>query len=334
MIKNVLDRIVVNNLKHYLSDLFIKYNEMSFPLFMDHCEHFILTHRQSSNFSKLFYFQNFFPIFQIIEPLTSKELIPAYNKNIESLLIKHLHKNEITQFFYNYGNINKTLLKRLYSNFHLCNQSDFIKISQIFYLNNFAEYETGQSPWEDIAINFFHKFSIDQTYIEARAKNNLIFFKLLMHLNEFRPFIDQNIIKEVKCNQDQEATISKTEQNLKDILQVLNIQFISNYEKYYQQFDYYLPDLDLYLEFLGPDHFYPLQTQLKEKSKNKYLYNLKAGRKIIIIPYWEYSRYDHIDATSNYIRKLIYEDFDLTKGPLFRENFDFFVSSKLPLNKI
>ncbi len=331
--KNVLDRIVVNNLKLYLSDIFLKYNQLSFPLFMDQCEHIILTQNQSS-IIKLFYFEKFFSVFQLIEPLTDKSLMPAYTKNIENILIKNLQSKEVTKFFNRYGNINKTLLKRLYLNFPSSSRADFIKISQIFYLNKFDQYEEGQTCWEDISIDLFENFSIDSSFIEAYAKNNFIFFKLISHLNEFRPFLNLNIIREIKFNQDSDSDISKTEKNFKDILQVLKIDYMANYNNFAQQFDYFLPKLDLFLEFHGPDHFYPLQTQMDEKSKNKYLYNLKEGRKLIIVPYWEYSRYDHIDVTSNYIRKLIFEDRDITQGPLFKENFDFLVSSRHSLNKI
>ena len=54
-----------------------------------------------------------------------------------------------------------------------------------------------------------------------------------------------------------------------ETLQDLNIKFIKRHKIGPFTVDYFLPDLNVVLEYYEPEYFYPLQTQLTEFIKYK-----------------------------------------------------------------
>ena len=73
----------------------------------------------------------------------------------------------------------------------------------------------------------------------------------------------------------------------------------------------------------GPDHFFPLQSQLKNKYKFRYTYlQTFYKKKIVSIPYFEWNRQDNQYLANQLLHKLIYSDYSIFDSELFNCNFD------------
>lgn len=98
---------------------------------------------------------------------------------------------------------------------------------------------------------------------------------------------------------------SKGELRIKNFLEENNIEFIHQKRFYhedssYQIFDFFLPNLNLAIEYNGEQHY--LETNFfarnlieqKESDNRKKMYCKKNNIELLIIPYWEYNKIEEI----------------------------------------
>jgi very-short-patch-repair endonuclease len=97
--------------------------------------------------------------------------------------------------------------------------------------------------------------------------------------------------------------VSRGEQKIADYLNTKCIKYIWEYRIENQlRFDFYLPDINVAIEYDGEQHFKPIlyygghdklkETQQRDKKKNRYCQ--KVGIKLIRIPYTEFDKIDKI----------------------------------------
>lgn len=98
---------------------------------------------------------------------------------------------------------------------------------------------------------------------------------------------------------------SKGEVRIKNFLKKENIEFIYQKRFYhedlsYQIFDFFLPNLNLAIEYNGEQHyiennfFATSLAEQKRSDKRKELYCKKNNIELLIIPYWEYNKIEEI----------------------------------------
>jgi hypothetical protein len=343
---SILERIFVGSMKHYMKDILNKYNTANHYEFLEFSKNLIL-HGRDDQILQLFYLEKFFPVFynnQIIFNSSLQENISDIYLDIEKNLIENYVSpkkgiDNIHPFLVNFGNSKKNILNNLYIKYcTLEDENVIIKVSKVFLINDYKE-----NNWEEICL---HKLNIKKMDIKSNSLN----FKLLQHLKKY--IQEQNILTSENKNKKNilsmieslpeffefstkkfsEPTSTTSQEKISKTLDSLNINFSREFSRDGYVYDYFLPDLNIVLEYDGPDHFYPLQTQLKEKYKFRHkniTENTKS--KVIIIPYYEYLRNDTQDAFKSYLKKMLFKDTDFSKGSLFIENFDMYKAAIRPL---
>jgi very-short-patch-repair endonuclease len=126
---------------------------------------------------------------------------------------------------------------------------------------------------------------------------------------------------------DFEITKTKTENKIGDYLKLLKYDIIEQFQIDNYTVDYFIKDKNLIVEYFGPVHFYPLQTQIDQMSKFRLKYLNNKGFNVVVIPHFEFERCSTDTRALNYLQKLInkWVDFsDIGNNALFYENYDMF----------
>ena len=308
--------------------------------------HFVFEAQNIINFGHpddilgLYYFNNYFEIINRNKLIKNDNIAfdkSSFKTDLNSYLIKtystnHGTKLNISNFFREYGLYEKPLIDALYNLYEAKIKSSdeffFIDMSKIFLLNSYDK------QWQDICLK-----GIDIHYNKLLTDsmiNNSLIYKLVEHLSEY----DENNkllqkLKNLPVKTQSNTKISKTQNNIGTILSSLGIKYISEYQNNYYTYDFFLPEYNTMIEYDGVDHFYPLQTQLKEKNKFRYKNITKKNDiKIIIIPYFEYCIFDTLPAQKYFIRRLINKKYNYFDGELFHENFDMLKEFRKEINDI
>lgn len=283
-----------------------------------------------------------------------KEEMKEIEKEIETVIIKSFKQekylNEFYVHFKKYGQFNKRLIELIYKDIFINligeeqsqkNFNDFLKISKILM---FSEFRTTNENKEkntcDISNNL-EKLNWKQICKEKLEKNLNYYIKTKNNsdIKLYEYVLDEHTLKDFNENSKKSKYISSSHNNLdlsnkgySTSFRQINLQnsllrnlkdVKSEYTRAGYIYDCYSESKDIIFEFNGPQHFYPLQTQLidSDKFRIKNIYqNFKS--KIVIIPYYEWERLEtdkHIDI---YLEKAINLKYNLLDSPLFKENFD------------
>jgi hypothetical protein len=346
---HILEKIFVGSMKHYMKDMLNKFNTATHSEFLEYSKS-LITFGRDDQILQLFYLEKFLPVLKynkIIDTNTNEENLSRVTLDIEKNLLDYYitskkNKSNIYQYLVNFGNFRKNIMDEMFNRYStLEDEKLFLKVSNVFLLNNFSE-----KNWEEICLNRIRPEEVD-------IKGNSLNFKLLQHLKKYlkEKYISQTHDEIKNFNQNTisflmslpdffslstknltEPNPTTTQEKLSKTLDTLNIQFSKEFSRDGYIYDYFLPELNIVLEYDGPDHFYPLQTQLKEKFKFRYRNITKnTNSKVVIIPYYEYLRCDTQDSFKAYLRKILFKDSDFSKGSLFVENYDMYKASIRPL---
>lgn len=96
---------------------------------------------------------------------------------------------------------------------------------------------------------------------------------------------------------------SKGEEKIRLYFENKNIEYIPQYrikdckDKYTLPFDFYIPSLDLLIEYDGEGHYKDIYGNFEDRVKKdsiKTNYCLEHNIKLIRIPYWEYDNIEKI----------------------------------------
>lgn len=295
----------------------------------------------SSNYSDFVtffsYYKNFGRIIPIDDLICEKVLKPICNKikiNIGLIEDENKYKEvemNILKFFtivealYYNGKINEVLkvidlniIKQIYDiskNVKLLNQN---KINLIdFIINQLNEINNNSNDKENLIMckmNYFSNFILKN---ENNNNNN----SFINNINKTRFFKIERIVS---------------------VLKEMNIDYLTEYNFDNYKVDFYLPKYNAVIELNGFSHYYPLQTQLKEKDKFRYCYLRRMyGLKFLFIQKFYDEYYTVNEQYNEYIRKslgLILNDNQLDKNtrldikydiieehnkPYFEENYFF-----------
>ena len=206
-----------------------------------------------------------------------------------------------------FGSYNKPLLDSIFEIYKQNSKLDFHLIKKYTRILQFNNYP----GWENIAVKYKQMFIND--FKKTEDNNNYYILKNL----------DENFKLEIKLN-NYDTEVSKTEEKLVKSFKNLKIKYLEQHRIKNYISDYYLPDLNTIVEYFGPDHFYPLQTQIDQKSKFRLKEISKEGYNIIIIPWFDYERCSHDGDATYYIKNLL-ENCNYKKildSAFFYENYD------------
>lgn len=180
--------------------------------------------------------------------------------------------------------------------------------------------------WEE----YFH-----QNIFDIAEKNRLsrLEFFLLFHFHEKYKNNESFNIKRLKYNINRNPlisdkdelilTITKTQINIKKYLNKLKLKYIEEFQEDGFSYDYFLPDFNIVLEFDGPVHFYPLQSQYLDWHKFRYrMINDLFKRRVVYIPYFEWMQLETENFNLEYLKKLIFLNWDYKETNCFKESYD------------
>ena len=260
--------------------------------------------------------------------------------------------NYLYQFLELYGNSRPVILNKLltiYSNENITN-SLFLRLSRLFLINDPTpiklkdrnktnDFSIISNNWEITCFNKLTKIIKDKATLNITYSGSLYTLPyLLRHLNyvldspipeqeykqneiELRKFLLEKEKSQRKYKPN--LTSTQTQGKIIKTLKAMKIKYIEEFKIDGFYIDFYLPELKIALEYNGPDHYYPLQTQLNEKTKYRYYQiNNYDQIKVVFIHYWEWNRLDNDHVTLNYLKKLLFDNYSIVNGPLFYENFD------------
>jgi hypothetical protein len=310
------EKIFVQKLNKFLGDIVVQYNKShNFNDFLKFSTNQITTPNNPDEILKYFYFNKFYEILQSNNIITNtNKLNENYISELENTVLKGFVNYNLTMFNFlkMYGNFDKNLLKKLFSIYRngLDDKALFFQTSKIFWINAYKD-----ENWESLCKNNLDANYTDTDFIDPLSQ------KLIRHVNKNEDkynFKTKDFMNFTPRNK-------KTQAKIKNTLVKFGIKYEEEYKRDGYKYDYYLPELNAVLEYDGPDHFYPLQTQLNETNKFRYknIYeNFKC--KLISIPFFEFMRYDTTELTEAYLKQVIYKDYDLFSTPLFEENYDLF----------
>ncbi len=245
-----------------------------------------------------------------------------------------------------YGKSRGDVLNKLFTTFttQTVPTDYFFRLSRLFLVNNYNQSKIPESTDTTTATISWEKSSLprlNELVENYKSINPKLLFhipRLVRHVNkklDLSPTEEQNTIlidinKIIKKKNQLSLTSTQTQGKIIKTLKLLNIKYIEEYPMDGYTLDYFLPDLNIALEYSGPDHYYPIQTQLNEKTKFRHLQLVEySGVKIVYINYWEWNRLDNDNVTINYFKKLLYEDYSIEKGPLFHENFNTLINLRI-----
>jgi hypothetical protein len=338
----IKEKIFLKRISVYLEKLIQLNNSLPKEEFIKVSEN-VIKYNDANDIIKLFYFSKFYNILPILKEHNEGEYFSfksndheGYICKIEDFLVKDYFdssdtkKNDQINFLRKYSNISDRILNKLYTYFlhgiQNLTQHKILEIGKIFLINDYSENE-----WENFLLS---KLNVEQ--VLKNSKSNNLNIKLMNHLNERVGFNNEKDKESLNdMNEDlfisqvsgtgNDVILTKTQTNIGNFLSNLGYNFIPEYFREGYTHDYYLPDKDTVIEYDGPTHFYPLQTQLNEESKFRYktIYT-NTNSKIVSIPYFELQRYEAADRTEQFIERKISGNLNIFKSPLFEENYDMF----------
>jgi len=324
------EKIFLGKMKIYLKDIILKYNSSSYLDFLNYSKTLLKQNYYTDDILKVFYFEKFYPILkknEVISFTKDKNLNTNYineiDNEITSLITKKNNTFNQTKFIYlqlkKFGNFRKSLLDLIYQNYHTTDNQTFLTISKIFLINRYTT-----NNWETNCL-----LRIED--IIKRDKIDSLTFKLLEHLNKQdgskKINVEEILDKNGVLTTSDEGDTTKTQKSLETHFNHMKLKYKTEYNRDFYRYDFFLPEDNCVIEYDGPDHFYPLQTQLNENSKFKYM-NIteKFNSKLVIIPHFEYSRYDSPELAFFFLKQIIFNNSDIFNTALFHENFNYFVS--------
>lgn len=333
--------ILKKSLKNYLSTEITIYNQLkSNDEFLTFYSLQIKNNNMDKdNLLKLFYFNRFFSlIFQDeikSKIINDKPLNEDKNfiNNVEDLFTNQIFfeisENKILykylDFFSHYGSFRKSLLYKLLEKYKekyniITNKNFQSQLMKLFMIQNFNH------NWEE----YFH-----QNIFDIAEKNRLsrLEFFLLFHFHEKYKNNESFNIKRLKYNINRNPlisdkdelilTITKTQINIKKYLNKLKLKYIEEFQEDGFSYDYFLPDFNIVLEFDGPVHFYPLQSQYLDWHKFRYrMINDLFKRRVVYIPYFEWMQLETENFNLEYLKKLIFLNWDYKETNCFKESYD------------
>jgi len=330
-LKKALKNFLSNEIKIYNSlkstEKFLKFYEIKITKYEFSKEELL----------RIFYFNRFFSLIFCKElknktidklPLNeNKEFISSiedFYLNKLFIDLKNSNKNvkNNLEFFNLYGNYRKSLVLKLYNKYlenfnEIQNYNTHLDFLRIFMIQNL------DNNWEEHFINIIYSIN-DKTLL-----NKTEFF-LLFHFSEKLKF-KNNITIKYDLNRrpkidikDEFLMTTKTQTNIKKYLKILNIEFLEEYTEDGFAYDYYLPKLNIVLEFDGPIHFYPLQIQFLDWNKFRYkMINDLFKRRVVYIPYFEWMKLETENFSLEYLKNIIYNHWDYNNTNCFRESYDY-----------
>lgn len=330
------DKIFRDKLTKYLKELLKVYNNNPFSEFRKFAVDSVTQPKDPQEILKFYYFDKYFDfLYETKRVLDKKKMEPELIKELNSIVTREYARNTIDrshnlnyyQFLMRYGrsdknNILNSIFNEYYQSNKVDNQSLILSTSKIFLINSFTD-----KNWQSICR--------EKLKIKNLPLNDGIIDKLVKHVysadNVDSKETMSEEVAELQIASDLEKrddiTTTKTQMKIKKFLDILGVKYIEEFRHKQYTYDYFLPDLNAILEFHGPDHFYPLQTQLDEKNKFRMI-NIRENfsGKIIVIPFFEFMRFDTDQTTLSYLRNVIFKNYDLFEenSLLFKENFDLF----------
>lgn len=284
---------------------------------------------------RLFYFNRFFSLI-FDKEIKSKNFdsIPLNKDNriinsIEDLTIeKYFHdlkkKNfselyPINLFFEEFGNYRNSFITKFH-NSYINNFKEITEINthlDIMTILMKCEYK---GEWENKCFDLIKIFDKSEKlnkkqffllfHFHDKFKEKENYYQIDFHLSR-NPIVDNNI------------TETKTQLVIGRYLNDMGIEYLSEWQEDGFSYDYYLPDYNIVLEYDGPVHYYPLQTQYLEKYKFRFrMINDLFQRKIVYIPYFEWSKLEIDSFCEVYLRKILFSQSDYKESNCFKENYD------------
>lgn len=322
------------NLMNYLSDEIKIYSNICSMNNKEFQKYFLNLIDQraltNENLIKLFYFNRFFSL--IYEKEIKSKVFKSIPLNQENSIINEIENhllnsfleekckdlNILNKYFITCGKYRKSFLKK----FHDYYIQRFSKISdcsihqKIMETLMICDFE---GEWEKKCFEI----------IKEIEKNNILtrqeFFLLFHYFEKFKDLeyfkVDFHLSRQPK-NKDFNTTETKTQNNIKFYLKEMNIEFIEEFQQDGYSYDFYIPKYNTVLEYDGPIHFYPLQTQYLEKDKFRFrMINKLYKRKLVYVPYFEWSKIEIDSFARVFLRKIIFQDSAYQNSNCFRENY-------------
>ena len=319
ILKKTLSIYLVNEI-----NIFNKLNHNTDKFFLFYEDQIANSDICTDNLLQLFYFNRFYSlIYQ--EQLKNKSITstPLNQDKVFIYKIEDLYINKIFSeikkgkflkfdYFENFGNFRKSFLLKFHNNYlinfkHIPLQQH-IEFMKIFMIQNL------DTNWETNCKEIFNILDA------KKVLNKKEFFLLFNFSKKFSIEFDMNRNPK-RDNYDIEKT--KTQINIKKYLEILNIDYLEEYQEDGFSYDYFLPKFNKILEFDGPCHFYPLQTQFKDSHKFRYrMVDQAFKRKIVYVPYFEWMKLEIESFSIEYLKKLIFLKWDIFDTNCFRESYD------------
>jgi very-short-patch-repair endonuclease len=166
---------------------------------------------------------------------------------------------------------------------------------------------------------------------ELKASPSNVAYYLLRDIYKHKGMDANSIELRGRGASQDELVLSKTENKVGEYLKA-NKQYniIEQYKIDSYTVDFFIKDKGIIVEYFGPLHFYPLQTQVDQLSKFrlKYLMERNNSYKVVIVPHFDLERFSTENRTVGYLDKLLnnpYTTYDeLKASALFHENYDMF----------
>lgn len=307
--------IVNNDLLNYDSRI----NEQSLSLF-------------ESNILKLSYVQKY--SYELFDELPGDTTPKDVSKSILNFLYglysssPDSPENPMTRFLMNYGNSNIGLLHMIYNEKFKKLESQVsspgkIYLEKIFYMNQLFNYIKPEEEKyviankslinPNISTNFcFYAYKLALAEALKADPDSLKNLKLKYILS--KEIINQLQVKEFekvkkKTNYDRDLDISESSNTHKSIctsLERIKISFEMEKQLHFYRCDIYLPLYKTVLEYLGPIHFYPEQSQLRQfdKLRNEYLTDLLEVN-LELVPWFIIALQDTDYHVDGFLRNLI-----------------------------
>lgn len=286
---------------------------------------YVLKKGNQSQIMELIYFSKYSHVLKMkVKQIDRKKNLSMYSLIQKNILMNLVNKAEnnlyLNIILKDYGglfdeNFYRDYIKNFNPSSNFQDLKDFIKIC---YLNNQTNIDFNE------LIITFNKNHIQNNKYSTDFLLSKILKILLKETKIQKETFDIFEHKTLKEN-DYIPTSSQTQTKLQKYFNTFNIKFIEEYiiEDYIS--DYYLPEHKILIEYLGPHHFYPLQSQLTQKDKFRHFYLKTVGNKDIIqIPYFEWERLSNDKMVFEYLDKRIKNKEDIT-NKMMKENFNTFL---------
>lgn len=318
----ITKKIFKQKLEHYLIPVqsIIKTKDNS--QIIEDCKNFIIKNPKD-NILPLLYLHKFSK-FLYNTPGTSDHILPDRVQFLHTTFIEEVDKfivntlvsdktNATYGHFMRYGKFRKQILDLIFDIYKTKTQMPiylFNQISKILFINNYS------NEWENYCVEHLKR---NPDLLKGRDH---ILYKLFQDIsNKYKVKLETSTTN-ISTPSD-EFTTSQTQTHVKQTLEKLKIKYKEEYDRDHYKYDYYLPELDIIVEYHGPLHFYPLQTQLTEKDKFRLSSISKSfPSKIVIIPYFEWERLETEMHKTNYMMKVLFQKYNIFDSPLFTENYD------------